>query len=81
MRSELDKLLFRVRTLLRDNGQDLVEYGLILSLIAFAVTAGFQPFAAKLSNAFSNIGATLTKDVSEALPQQTQGKLDHPTVS
>jgi pilus assembly protein Flp/PilA len=38
-------------------GQGLVEYLLILALVAFAATAGMKILATGLNTAFSNIGS------------------------
>lgn len=46
-----------------DEGQDLVEYALVVALIALAATAGMKTLASDLSNAFSTIGTTLNSDV------------------
>jgi Flp pilus assembly pilin Flp len=43
----------------REEGQDLVEYGLIVAMIAFGATAGMQSLANGLNTAFSNISSTL----------------------
>ena len=40
-------------------GQGLVEYLLILALVAFAATAGMGALATKLNSAFVQIGAIL----------------------
>lgn len=40
-------------------GQGLVEYLLILALVAFAATAGMGSLATKLNSAFIQIGAVL----------------------
>jgi pilus assembly protein Flp/PilA len=40
-------------------GQGLVEYLLILALVAFAATAGMGSLAAGLNTAFSSIGSLL----------------------
>jgi pilus assembly protein Flp/PilA len=54
---------FIVNTLLRlhrnDKGQGLVEYLLILALVAFAATAGMGSLASGLNSAFSTIGSIL----------------------
>lgn len=42
-----------------EDGQDLIEYALVIALIAFAATAGMQGVATKISAAFSNIGTKL----------------------
>jgi pilus assembly protein Flp/PilA len=41
-------------------GQDLVEYALIIALIALGCVAGLNTLATKIGTAFSNIGANLT---------------------
>lgn len=47
----------------RQDGQDLVEYALVVALIALGATAGMNTLAADLSSAFSTIGTTLTSDI------------------
>jgi pilus assembly protein Flp/PilA len=42
-----------------DKGQGLVEYLLILALVAFAATAGMGSLASGLNSAFSEIGIIL----------------------
>jgi pilus assembly protein Flp/PilA len=39
----------------REEGQDLVEYALVVALIAFGATAGMSQLAKGLNTAFSNI--------------------------
>jgi pilus assembly protein Flp/PilA len=48
---------------LNEDGQDLVEYALVVALIALAATAGMQTLATDISNAFTSIGGTLSADV------------------
>lgn len=43
-----------------DEGQDLVEYALIVALIALACTAGMNSLATAINSGFSNLGTTLT---------------------
>jgi pilus assembly protein Flp/PilA len=43
----------------REEGQDLVEYALVVALIAFAATAGMKNLATGLNSAFSNISTKL----------------------
>jgi pilus assembly protein Flp/PilA len=43
----------------REEGQDLVEYALVVALIAFGATAGMSQLAQGLNTAFSNISTTL----------------------
>jgi pilus assembly protein Flp/PilA len=53
-----------VRSLLdREEGQDLVEYALVVALIAFGAITGMGFLAAGINNAFSSIATTLTSDV------------------
>jgi pilus assembly protein Flp/PilA len=42
-----------------EQGQDLIEYALVVSLIAFAAVAGMQTVASDINSAFSNIGTML----------------------
>jgi pilus assembly protein Flp/PilA len=48
----------------REEGQDLVEYALVVALIAFGATAGMKALATGLNTAFSNISSTLGTYVS-----------------
>lgn len=59
MRSVFLKLLTKARSLRDESGQDLVEYALVVALVAFAATAGMSTLASGLNSAFSAIGATL----------------------
>jgi pilus assembly protein Flp/PilA len=43
----------------REEGQDLVEYALVVALIAFGATAGMKALAGGLNTAFNNISSTL----------------------
>jgi pilus assembly protein Flp/PilA len=43
-----------------EDGQDLVEYALIVSLLALSSVAAMQSLAAGISNVFSNAAANLT---------------------
>jgi pilus assembly protein Flp/PilA len=43
----------------REEGQDLVEYALVVALIAFGATAGMKALATGLNSAFSGISTTL----------------------
>ena len=54
------KLYIRARNLADDNGQDLIEYALVVALIAFAATAGMNTVANDINAAFVNIGKRLT---------------------
>jgi len=43
----------------REEGQDLVEYALVVSLISFAATATMKSLAGGISTAFSGLSSTL----------------------
>jgi len=43
----------------REDGQDLVEYALVVALIAFGATSGMKAVATGLNHAFSNISSNL----------------------
>ncbi len=47
-------------SLKEENGQDLIEYALVVALIAFAATVGMKSLATGINTAFTNIGTTLT---------------------
>jgi pilus assembly protein Flp/PilA len=59
-----EKLMLRylqLRNLISDEqGQDLIEYALVVALIALAATAGMQTVASDINAAFVNIGTKLT---------------------
>ena len=64
MNSMLNSLYFNVRNLIvREEGQDLVEYALVVALIAFGAIAGMSQLATGINHAFSGIATTLTTDV------------------
>jgi len=45
--------------IMREDGQDLIEYALVVALIAFAATAGMNSLATGINAAFSGIGTML----------------------
>jgi len=48
----------------REEGQDLVEYALVVALIAFGATAGMKNLASGINTAFSNISSQLGSALS-----------------
>jgi pilus assembly protein Flp/PilA len=44
----------------QEDGQDLIEYALLVALVAFAATAGMTTLATDINAAFVKIGTTLT---------------------
>lgn len=64
MNTIFSNLYFQARAiLLREEGQDLVEYALVVALIAFGAITGMGYLATGLNNAFSGIATTLTTNV------------------
>jgi len=53
-----------VRLWREDSGQGLVEYVLILALIAFAAVAGMSSLASSINSAFAKVGTYLGKYIS-----------------
>lgn len=54
-------LCSKIKSLIRrEEGQDLIEYALVVALIAFAATAGMNSLASSINTAFTSIGTTLT---------------------
>lgn len=60
MNNQLLKLSVMFQMLKEEHGQDLIEYALVVALIAFAATAGMSTLANDINAAFSNIGARLS---------------------
>ena len=58
-------LYLQIRNLVvREEGQDLVEYALVVALIAFGAVAGMGQLASGINTAFSTIAVTLTNAVT-----------------
>jgi pilus assembly protein Flp/PilA len=65
MNNSLMKLYLVAKSLIeREEGQDLVEYALVVALIAFGAITGMGYLATGLNKAFSNIATTLTTNVT-----------------
>jgi pilus assembly protein Flp/PilA len=64
MKNLVLKLYVKVQALqdaLKDeNGQDMVEYGLVLGLIALGATAAISGLGTTISTAFTNLGTKLS---------------------
>ena len=52
-------LQFYVKMVKDESGQDLIEYALVVALIALAATAGMSTLASSISNAFGSVGNNL----------------------
>ena len=64
MKNFIAKLSIAIKSLGREEGQDLVEYALVVALIAFAATASMKVLASDINLAFSNIAAALTTNIT-----------------
>jgi pilus assembly protein Flp/PilA len=65
MRNNVLKLYMKMRNLTDaflgdESGQDLVEYALVLALIALAATASMKTLATTIGTAFTSVGTKLT---------------------
>jgi pilus assembly protein Flp/PilA len=65
MTTVINSLYLHVRSLVeREEGQDLVEYALVVALIAFGAITGMKFLAGGLNNAFSDIANVLTSNIT-----------------
>jgi pilus assembly protein Flp/PilA len=60
MRSRYWKFFSILLTLLQEDGQDLVEYALLIALLAFACIAGMGALANGINSLFVSASARLT---------------------
>jgi pilus assembly protein Flp/PilA len=47
----------------REEGQDLVEYALVISLIALSATVGMKQLAGGVNHAFNSVSVALATDI------------------
>ena len=64
MRDQLLRLQTKMWMFLDDSGQDLIEYALIVALIAFGAMVGMGNVANGINNAFSKMGSKLTSAIT-----------------
>ena len=64
MRIDFQQLYLKLQYLLNDEGQDLIEYALLIAFVAFAATAGMTSLATSINGAFTTIGTNLTGAVA-----------------
>ena len=60
MKDMLLKMYVKAQILHEDYGQDLIEYALVVALIAFAATVGMSSVASNINAAFGSIGNKVT---------------------
>jgi pilus assembly protein Flp/PilA len=58
------KAKIALSTLQDEDGQDLIEYALVVALIAFAATAGMGTLANGINTAFGNIATKLSSSIT-----------------
>ena len=58
------KLQVKMQILLDENGQDLIEYALVVALIAFAATVGMGNVANGINDSFSKIASRLASAIT-----------------
>jgi pilus assembly protein Flp/PilA len=64
MNTMLLKMYVKFQDLMsRDEGQDLVEYALVVALIALGAVAGMSALAKGINNAFTTISTTLSNSL------------------
>jgi pilus assembly protein Flp/PilA len=57
-------LVIRLRTLIeQEMGQDLVEYALVVALIALGATIGMKSLAGGIDKAFQSVSVALATDI------------------
>jgi pilus assembly protein Flp/PilA len=60
MQDQLLKLYLKAQACVKEeSGQDLIEYALVVALIAFAATAGMGTVATGINTSFSTIASKL----------------------
>jgi pilus assembly protein Flp/PilA len=64
MHLALVQLIYRLRTLIQqESGQDLVEYALVVALIALGATIGMKDLASGINGAFHSVSVALATDI------------------
>jgi pilus assembly protein Flp/PilA len=64
MNTMLIKLYLKLQSLKNnEEGQDLVEYALVVALIAFGATAGMKGLASGINSAFSDVSSDLISSI------------------
>lgn len=58
------KLYVKLQILKDENGQDLIEYALVVALICFAATVGMNTVATGINTAFSKVASKLASAIT-----------------
>ncbi|MBS1820553.1 MAG: Flp family type IVb pilin [Acidobacteria bacterium] len=60
MKNKLWMLSLKIQDFVKnEEGQDLIEYALVVALVALAATAGMKSLAGGINNAFGNVANKL----------------------
>lgn len=58
------KLHFRIKDLLaREEGQDLVEYALVVAILAFGAVASMKALGTEIKTAFNTVSSELSSSI------------------
>jgi pilus assembly protein Flp/PilA len=60
MKELVFKLFIKIRALEDENGQDMVEYAIVMGLIALGATAAMSSVAGTIAGTFTSVGTKLT---------------------
>ena len=64
MNTMLIKLYVKLQDLMnREEGQDLVEYAMVVALIALSATIGMKDLAGGINHAFNSVSVALATDI------------------
>lgn len=64
MKLALQLLFGKLRQVIaREEGQDLVEYALIVALISLAAVVGMHTLASDINGAFTKVGTTINSSI------------------
>ena len=63
MNPKFHQLRIKLQILSDEDGQDVVEYALVVALIGLAAVTGLNSVASSINNAFGSIGNTLTSAI------------------
>jgi pilus assembly protein Flp/PilA len=59
MKNPIAKIRLAIKAIMKEQGQDLVEYALVVALIAVGATAGMRSLATSMNTVFNNIGTSV----------------------
>jgi len=54
---------FFKRFCIEEDGQDMIEYGLVISLVVIGAAVSYQAFATQIGTALTTLGNTITNSL------------------